>query len=140
MTTSLLVDDDPALLSLLGHLLRREGYDVRTAGDGAEALVLTRQTHPVRLLLNVEFPGRDSVEVCRRLRASDDRRLRTVPVLMCPARGDEVDRVVGLEVGADDCVPKPVAVRELLARVTALLGRARPDRRSPGARRPASRL
>jgi DNA-binding response OmpR family regulator len=100
---------------------------VRTAADGAEALAAARQTHPDLVLLAVLLPRMDGLEVCRRLRASDDRRLRTVPVLMCSARGDEVDRVVGLEVGADDYVPKPVSLRELLARVRALLRRGPAD-------------
>jgi DNA-binding response OmpR family regulator len=125
MTTILLADPDPALLSAVGDALRREGYDVRTAADGAAALAEAWQTHPDLVLLAVLLPGVDGLEVCRRPRASDDRRLRTVPVLMCSARGDEVDRVVGLEVGADDYVPKPVSLRELLARVRALLRRAR---------------
>jgi DNA-binding response OmpR family regulator len=125
MTAILLVDDEPALVSVLGYALRREGYAVRTAADGAEALAVARQTHPDLLLLDVRLPRVDGLEVCRRLRASADGRLRTVPVLLCSARGDEVDRVVGLEVGADDYVTKPFSVRELLARVKALLGRAR---------------
>ena len=125
MTTILLADPDPALLRGLGDTLRREGYAVRTAADGAEALAVAQQTRPDLLLLAVLLPRVDGLEVCRRLRASDDGRLRTVPILICSARGEEVDRVVGLEVGADDYVPKPFSVRELLARVRALLGRAR---------------
>ena len=125
MTTILLADPDPALLSGLGDALRREGYAVRTAADGAEALAAAQHTRPDLLLLAVLLPRMDGLEVCRRLRASDDYRLRTVPVLICSARGEEIDRVVGLELGADDYVVKPFSVRELLARVRALLGRAR---------------
>jgi DNA-binding response OmpR family regulator len=125
MTTILLADPDAALRSALGDTLRRVGYAVRPAADGAAAVAVARQTPPDLILLAVLLPRVDGLEVCRRLRASDDRRLRTVPVLMCSARGDEVDRVVGLEVGADDYVPKPVPLRELLARVRALLRRAR---------------
>jgi DNA-binding response OmpR family regulator len=124
MTTILLVDDAPALASAVGYTLRRDGYAVRTAADGAAALAVAGQTHPDLIVLAVLLPGVDGLEVCRRLRGSDDHRLRNVPVLMCSARGEEVDRVVGLEVGADDYVPKPVSLRELLARVKALLRRA----------------
>jgi DNA-binding response OmpR family regulator len=138
VTTILLADPDPALRGALGDALRREGYDVRPAADGAAALAVAQKTHPDLVLLAVMLPGVDGFEVCRRLRESDDRRLRTVPVLMCSARGDEVDRVVGLELGADDYVPKPVSQRELLARVRALLRRARraADRAAGAADRP----
>ena len=125
VTTILLVADEPALVSGLGHALRRAGYAVRTAADGAAALAVAQQTHPDLIVLAVLLPRVDGLEVCRRLRAAADGRLRTVPVLLCSARGDAVDRVVGLEVGADDYVTAPVSVRELLARVQALLGRAR---------------
>ena len=125
MTTILLVDDEPALATVVGYNLRRDGYEVRTAANGAEALATARQSPPQLVLLDVMLPLVDGFEVCRLLRESADARLRTVPVLMFSARGDEIDRVVGLEVGADDYVSKPFAMRELLARVRALLRRAR---------------
>ena len=125
MTTILLADPDPALLRGLGDTLRREGYAVRTAADGAEALAVAQQTHPDLLLLAVLLPRVDGLEVCRRLRAPDDCVVRPHlqphhPVDLLPARRADEDGD-----GAQPCVVKPFSVRELLARVKALLGRAR---------------
>jgi DNA-binding response OmpR family regulator len=118
----LLVEDEPALARGLLDNFRDEGYEVRHAARGDEALPALREFHPDLVVLDILLPGRSGLDVLRELRAGGSR----VPVLMLTARGDVVDRVVGLELGADDYLPKPFAVRELLARVRALLRRAAP--------------
>ena len=117
--TILVVEDDATLAAVLRYNLEREGYRCLVAVDGARALELARSERPDLLLLDVMLPGIDGLEVCRRLRAAS-----TVPIIMLTARVDEIDRVVGLEVGADDYVTKPFSTRELLARVRAALRRA----------------
>jgi DNA-binding response OmpR family regulator len=116
----LLVEDEPALARGLIDNFRDEGYEVRHAARGDEALPALRDFHPDLVVLDILLPGRSGLDILRELRASGSR----VPVLMLTAKGDVVDRVVGLELGADDYLPKPFAVRELLARVRALLRRA----------------
>jgi DNA-binding response OmpR family regulator len=116
----LLVEDDPALARGVADNLRDDGYEVRVVGRGDQALGALRDLQPELVVLDIMLPGRSGLEVLRELRASGD----PVPVLMLTAKGDVVDRVVGLEMGADDYLPKPFAVRELLARVRALLRRA----------------
>ncbi len=120
MDTILVVEDEPVLLETLEYNLKREGYRVVTATDGWQAVEVARREHPDLVILDVMLPGIDGFEVCRILR-----RETTVPILMLTARTDEVDKVVGLEVGADDYVTKPFSMRELLARVRALLRRER---------------
>lgn len=115
----LLVDDEPALLHAVGYSLRREGYTVDAVPDGSAALAAARSTFPDLVVLDVMLPGMDGLQVCRALRSES-----TVPILLLSARGEEVDRVVGLEMGADDYLTKPFAMRELLARVRAMLRRA----------------
>ena len=114
----LVVEDEPALLETLAYNLRRQGYEVHTAADGPAALDLAQRVHPDLLILDVMLPGLDGFEVCRILR-----REMSMPILMLTARADEIDRVVGLELGADDYLTKPFHMRELLARVKALLRR-----------------
>jgi len=116
----LVVDDEPALRETVSYNLERQGYAVLAAGDGREALALARQEHPDLIILDLMLPGMDGLEVCRVLRQESN-----VPILMLTARAEEVDRVVGLEIGADDYLTKPFAMRELLARVKALLRRVR---------------
>src|SRR5512147_1776478 len=116
----LIVEDEISLQETLAYRLRREGYDVQAVGDGNAALDMARSTHPDLILLDIMLPGIDGFEVCRILRQE-----MTTPVLMLTARDDEIDRVVGLEVGADDYLTKPFSMRELLARVKALLRRVR---------------
>ena len=116
----LVVEDEPTLLETLEYNLKRQGYDVRTAADGLLALETARRERPDLVLLDIMLPGLDGIEVCRILR-----RESSVPILMLTARADEVDKVVGLEMGADDYVTKPFSMRELLARVKALLRRER---------------
>ena len=123
MTTRLLlVEDEPALARGLADNFRDEGYEVRVEGRGDRALAAVRGVRPDLVVLDIMLPGRSGLDVLRDLRAAGD----TVPVLVLTAKGDVVDRVVGLELGADDYLPKPFAVRELLARVRALLRRAAP--------------
>ena len=116
----LVVEDDPTLLETLEYNLTRQGYGVYTAADGLAALEVARRERPDVIVLDVMLPGLDGFEVCRILR-----REMSVPILMLTARAEEVDRVVGLEVGADDYLTKPFSMRELLARVKALLRRVR---------------
>ncbi len=116
----LVVEDEVTLQETLAYNLKRQGYEVETVGDGLSALDQARATHPDLILLDVMLPGMDGFEVCRVLRQE-----MSTPVLMLTARDDEIDRVVGLEVGADDYLVKPFSMRELLARVKALLRRVR---------------
>jgi DNA-binding response OmpR family regulator len=115
----LVVDDEPAVTDLLAYNLRKAHYDVLTAADGRAALHLAQQSKPDLILLDLMIPEVDGLDVCRELRKSS-----SVPIIMITARGEEVDRVVGLEIGADDYVTKPFSVRELMARVKAVLRRA----------------
>jgi len=120
----LVVEDEPDIRALIVHHLERDGFRCRTAGSGSEALAAVRTAAPDLVLLDVMLPGMDGLEVCRRLRA--DAAAATVPIIMLTAKADEVDRVVGLELGADDYVSKPFSPKELVARVRAVLRRARP--------------
>jgi DNA-binding response OmpR family regulator len=120
MTRLLIVDDDVNLRHTLGYAFRQEGFEVVTADDGDQALVSFRQSHPDLVILDVMLPGRDGFEVARALRRESD-----VPVIMLTARDSELDKVVGLEIGADDYLSKPFSTRELIARVRAMLRRAR---------------
>ncbi len=116
----LVVDDEISLQETLAYTLKKEGYDVETTGDGAKALDLARELKPDLIILDVMLPGMDGFEICRILRHE-----MSTPVLMLTARDDEIDRVVGLEVGADDYMAKPFSMRELIARVKAMLRRVR---------------
>jgi DNA-binding response OmpR family regulator len=116
----LIVEDEPALLDTLEYNLARQGFGVCTASDGVEALAVAKSEAPDLVVLDLMLPGLDGFEVCRRLRQTSN-----VPILMLTARADEVDKVVGLEMGADDYLTKPFSMRELTARVKALLRRVR---------------
>jgi DNA-binding response OmpR family regulator len=118
----LIVDDEPAIVDLLAYNLRRAEYEVLIAADGEEALRQARKGQPDLIILDLMLPRLDGLEVCRILR-----RERDVPILMLTARDAEVDRVVGLELGADDYVVKPFSVRELMVRVKNLLRRTAPQ-------------
>jgi DNA-binding response OmpR family regulator len=115
----LIVEDDPTLLDTLEYNLARQEYLVHTATDGVAALQVAREERPDLIVLDLMLPGLDGLEVCRILRQE-----MTVPILMLTARSDEIDKVVGLEVGADDYITKPFSMRELLARIKAQLRRA----------------
>jgi two-component system alkaline phosphatase synthesis response regulator PhoP len=118
----LVVDDEALLQEMIVYNLEQASYQVLTASDGISALELARSEQPDLILLDIMLPGIDGLEVCRRLRREE--RTAQVPIIMLTAKGDEIDKVVGLEVGADDYVTKPFGRRELLARVRALLRRA----------------
>jgi DNA-binding response OmpR family regulator len=118
MATVLVVDDERSILELMRLYLSREGYHVEVAEDGAAALARARATKPDLVILDLMLPEIDGWDVCRRLRRESD-----VPIIMLTARGDDVDKIVGLEMGADDYVTKPFNPRELVARVKAVLRR-----------------
>ncbi|MET0376274.1 MAG: phosphate regulon transcriptional regulator PhoB [Rhizorhabdus sp.] len=120
----LLVEDDAALAELVSWHLEREDFEVERTGDGEEAILLARETPPDLVLLDWMIEGVSGIEVCRRLRRMPD--TANVPIIMLTARGEEEDRIRGLETGADDYVTKPFSPRELLARVSAVLRRVRP--------------
>jgi DNA-binding response OmpR family regulator len=134
-TRILVVDDEPPIVELVTGYLEREGWTVDQALDGVAALAAARAADPDVVVLDVMLPGLDGIEVCRQLRAFSD-----AYVLMLTARGEEIDRIMGLTVGADDYLVKPFSPRELVARVRALLRRPRstsggPSRESAGTAR-----
>ena len=118
MPRILVVDDEPTLVETIRYNLRREGHEVITATDGVQAIESARRDRPDLVILDLMLPKLDGFEVCRAIR-----RDQTVPILMLTAKDDEVDKVVGLELGADDYMTKPFSMRELLARVRAMLRR-----------------
>jgi len=118
----LVVDDEPVLVETIAYNLEQAGYQVLTAADGGSALEAARRETPDLVILDLMLPEMDGLEVCRQLRR--EHTTATIPIMMLTAKGDEIDKVVGLEVGADDYVTKPFGRRELLARVRALLRRA----------------
>ncbi len=122
----LVVDDEPAVTELLVYNLRKASYEVLAASDGGQALEMARQCSPDLILLDLMLPGVEGLDVCREIRKTSD-----VPIIMVTALGEEIDRVVGLELGADDYIAKPFSVREVLARIKAVLRRAaQPDKRN----------
>jgi two-component system, OmpR family, phosphate regulon response regulator PhoB len=120
----MIVEDDEAICSLLAYNLEKEGFRVATAADGDEALIAIRETRPDLVLLDWMLPNVSGIELCRRFNASAE--TRDVPVIMLTARGEEEDRVRGLEIGADDYVTKPFSMSELVARIRAVLRRTAP--------------
>jgi len=118
--TILVVDDEPILRETLAEALAADGFRVVTAADGREALNRFREERPDLVVLDLMLPGDDGLTLCRNLRAKSE-----IPVIMLTARGEETDRIVGLEMGADDYLAKPFSARELLARIKAILRRAR---------------
>jgi two-component system OmpR family response regulator len=127
MNKVLIVDDDKNLLEVLKYNLVKDGYTVVTADDGIRALELARREKPDLIILDIMLPGLDGLEVCRVLRKE-----MAVPILMLTARTQEIDKVVGLEIGADDYMTKPFSIRELMSRLRAML------RRSQWAEHPSS--
>lgn len=119
MKKILVVEDDETLRKTLVYNLEKEGYKVRQTGDGADALTIAREQMPDLIILDVMLPSLDGLSVCRILRKESD-----VPIVMLTARDSEVDRIVGLEIGADDYIVKPFSLGELLARVRAVLRRS----------------
>jgi len=124
MSRILVIEDDPAILRGLADSLKRESHEVLTAADGEAGYSMIGQKHPDLVILDLMLPKMSGYELCRRVRAEG----LTTPILMLTARGEEGDRVLGLDLGADDYVTKPFSLRELLARVRALLRRAQPPR------------
>jgi two-component system alkaline phosphatase synthesis response regulator PhoP len=123
----LIVDDEPSVTDLLSYNLRKAHYEVLIAANGPAALNLARNENPDLILLDLMIPEIDGLDVCRELRKSSD-----VPIIMITALGEEMDRVIGLELGADDYICKPFSVRELLARVKAVLRRTAGKNADPG--------
>src|SRR5512146_1338173 len=121
LETILVVEDEPSLQETLAYNLEKQGYTIETAGDGRAALDVARRVRPDLILLDIMLPFLDGVEVCKILRRENF----ASPIIMLTARDDEIDRVVGLEIGADDYVTKPFSMRELTARVKAQLRRTR---------------
>jgi len=119
MTTVLIVDDEPIVRDVVARYLKREGYDTLEAGDGEAARALIETGAPSLVVLDVMLPGTDGLALCRWIRTKGD-----LPVIMLTARGEEADRIVGLELGADDYVTKPFSPRELAVRVRTVLRRA----------------
>ena len=127
MSTILVVEDDPAILETVSYNLRREGHEVITAADGQAGLALARESDLDLIVLDLMLPRMSGLDVCRVVRAG-----RPVPIIMLTARDEEIDKLVGLEAGADDYVTKPFSMRELLARVNAQLRRDRISRTAAG--------
>ena len=118
MSTILVVDDEPIVRDVVVRYLRRDGYETHEAANGDEARRILETTHPELVVLDVMLPGTDGLELCRWIRSRSD-----LPVIMLTARGEEADRIVGLELGADDYVTKPFSPRELAVRVRNILRR-----------------
>lgn len=127
MSVILVVEDDPAILRGLADNLAFESYDVLTASDGDTGYRMAREKKPDLIVLDLMLPRMSGYEVCRKLRGEGFE----TPILMLTARGEEADRILGLDLGADDYVSKPFSVRELLARIRAILRRAQPPRALP---------
>jgi len=125
--TILVVDDEPKIVKLARDYLEQAGYRVQSADNGKDALAVYRQGHPDLVVLDLNLPEQDGLEVCRALRRASD-----VPIIMLTARIEETDRLIGLELGADDYITKPFSPRELVARVRAVLRRVRVGFRQPG--------
>jgi DNA-binding response OmpR family regulator len=123
----LVVEDEPSLQETLAYNLKKQGYEVSTSGDGRLAVDQARSFQPDLVILDVMLPGMDGFEVCKILRKESN-----IPILMLTARDDEIDRVVGLEIGADDYLTKPFSMRELMARVKAQLRRTQMMREELG--------
>jgi DNA-binding response OmpR family regulator len=120
----LVVEDEASIASFVSLYLKNAGYEVRTATNGADALTAVQSQQPSLIVLDLMLPDIDGIEICRRIRQKSD-----VPILMLTARDEDVDKIIGLEVGADDYMTKPFNPRELVARVKSILRRATPERK-----------
>lgn len=129
----LIVEDDKQICDLLSHYLRKEGFQAVPAPDGETGFARAKELGPDLVLLDILLPGMDGLELLRRIRTAPE--LRRTPVIMLTAKGDETDRIVGLELGADDYIPKPFSPREVVARIKAVLRRAAAGESAPAARR-----
>ncbi len=128
MKQLLMIDDDEKLVSLVREYLEPHGFEIQAAHDGPGGLSALQSIDPALVILDLMLPGIDGLEICRRIRKES-----RVPILMLTARGDEADRIVGLEMGADDYLPKPFSPRELLARIRAILRRSEAKTEPAGA-------
>src|SRR5216117_2533772 len=126
MERVLIVDDDPDILRLVSYNLTQAGFDVATAATGRKALESVQKRQPDLIILDLMLPDIDGMEVCRTLRQRDDS--RRIPIIMLTARGEEIDRVIGFELGADDYVAKPFSPSELVLRVKSILRRSSGER------------
>ncbi len=126
----LMVEDDPEISRLVAEFMRREGFEIEVAANAGAMDLALRRIRPDLIILDLMLPGEDGLSICRRLRATNP-----IPILMLTAKSDEIDRVVGLEMGADDYLAKPFGPRELLARVRAILRRASGPQAQPASRR-----
>ena len=120
----LVVEDEDGMASVLNYTLKKEGYSVQVTNNGEEALDMARELQPDLILLDWMLPSMSGVEVCRALRSSND--TQNIPIIMISAKGEEIDRVTGLDRGADDYMVKPFSPAELIARIKAILRRMRP--------------
>ena len=125
MSTILIVEDEPKLATLEADYLKAAGYDTHILGNGTEVVAWVRAQPPDLILLDLMLPGRDGLEICKELRSAVEPGIRDVPIVMVTAKVEEIDRLIGLDLGADDYVCKPFSVRELVARVRAILRRRR---------------
>ncbi len=120
----LIVEDDPDIAEMIAYNLGKEGYSIVSTDNGEDAVARAQKEHPALIILDIMLPGMDGMEVCRTLKQADE--TRNMPIIMLSARSQETDKVVGLELGADDYVTKPFSPRELIARIRAVLRRGRP--------------
>ena len=120
----LIVEDDPDIAEMISYNLGKEGYSIVLTDNGEDAVARAQKEHPAIIILDIMLPGMDGMEVCRTLKQADE--TRHMPIIMLSARSQETDKVVGLELGADDYVTKPFSPRELIARIRAVLRRGRP--------------
>ncbi len=127
--TILVVEDEKEIQDLLAHYLRKEGFSPVLASDGETAIIKAKREKPDLVLLDILLPKADGLEVLRAIRSDDS--IGRTPVVMLTAKGDETDRVIGLELGADDYIPKPFSPREVVARIKAILRRSRPGAQEP---------
>ena len=123
-TTILVVEDESSIASFVSLYLKNAGYAVKTAATGTDAIAQAAAHEPALIVLDLMLPDIDGIEVCKRIRQSSD-----VPILMLTARDEDIDKIIGLEVGADDYLTKPFNPRELVARIKSILRRATPERR-----------
>lgn len=138
MSRILVVDDEKNIVELIKFNLEREGFQVFTAYDGQEAIKQAKDVKPDLIILDVMLPLMDGLEVCRQLNQKDE--TRQIPIIMLSAKGDELDKILGLEIGADDYVTKPFSPRELIARVKARLRRLYPSEEVKGEEHSANSL
>lgn len=125
----LIIEDDKDIAELIAYNLQQEGYSSETVMDGSKAIMAVRKLQPELLVLDLMLPNMDGLEICRQVKGTDD--TRDIPILMLTAKGEEVDKVVGFELGADDYLTKPFSTRELMLRVKAVIRRSQKKASSP---------